>query len=104
MTLPTPTHRGHLRRQPDGTIGGELIEQCTGWPLRLVATRDPDGGYTLEAWLGPVPDAFKIPGLDEDLGEPAPQRVPRTPSAPYAELDGRGQVVVRDVGRTRRGR
>lgn len=61
-----PAYIGRIRREPDGRIMGEMREVCSGWPLIVQLIQDDQPGYEIRAWLGDVPEAMKIPGLDDE--------------------------------------
>lgn len=52
------THTGTLRRNPDGTLSGELRD-ALGYTIVLTGTRDPAGGYVLTGAVGDVPGECK---------------------------------------------
>lgn len=59
---------GHLQRDLEtGGLVGE-IHDPQGFTIRLVVTRG-DGSYAVTGTPGAVPEAYAIPGIDEDRNE-----------------------------------
>jgi hypothetical protein len=71
-------YTGHLDLQADGTIAWKLTDFC-GWQITGTATKDPAGGYTMTGVLGDIPEALRIPIIDDSPAETPlalPVRVP----------------------------
>jgi hypothetical protein len=64
------TYTGRLERLPDGTYGGELVDEW-GWQIALravVIERDGKRFFELKGLQGPVPPALRIKMLDDPRG------------------------------------
>ena len=58
---------GRLTRgDAPGTVVGHLVDSW-GWRVEITGTLDPEGGYRLEARLGPVPDSLRVEAIDEPI-------------------------------------
>jgi hypothetical protein len=58
--------RGRLTRRADGTLQATLRDRW-GYEFELIGTRATDG-YDVEVRMVVVPDALKVPGVDD--GQP----------------------------------
>lgn len=59
-------YTGHLKRGTEpNTVVGQICDSF-GWIISLTGERQADGTYALTGTLGPVPEALRIPILDDD--------------------------------------
>ena len=61
-----PIYRGSIKKgtEPNTIVGA--ITDAWGWSVFLKGTRQDDGSYLIEGTLGEVPDALKLPLLDDE--------------------------------------
>ena len=58
---------GHLARgEAPGTVNGEHTDEW-GWTVFITGALRPEGGYRLEGRLGPVPEALRVPIVDDPV-------------------------------------
>ena len=61
--------QGHLDRGEEaGTVTG-WIQDTWGWRIHITGTRDPAGGYVLEATVGEPPASLRVPIVDDPVGK-----------------------------------
>ena len=64
----TPHWTGKLTREGD-ELRGTGTERLSGWPVELEVRREADGTYTWVMYLGPTPDALRLPWEDADRND-----------------------------------
>lgn len=63
--MTAPQYTGELRKgDSPGSVVAEIRDRW-GWEIHLTGTLTAPGVYTLTGTLGPVPDALRVPLLDD---------------------------------------